>query len=65
VPALYHVTSELNRASILAHGLDWDCLGAAPGIAGSNRAEAEGVFLCHDDWEAQYFVRMKQHRRPG
>ena len=32
---LFHVSSALNRESILAHGLDWTRMGAAPGIAGS------------------------------
>jgi hypothetical protein len=33
-------------------------MGAAPGIAGSRRAEVEGCFLAEDEWEAQYFVEM-------
>ena len=43
---LFHVTSALNRDSILAHGLDWTRMGAAPGIAGSLTPEEEGMFLC-------------------
>jgi hypothetical protein len=35
MPALFHVTSELNRESIRTHGLDWSRMGAAHGIAGS------------------------------
>ena len=49
---LFHVTSALNRDSILAHGLDWTRMGAAPGIAGSLTPEEEGVFLCRDEFEA-------------
>jgi len=33
--SLFHVSSALNREPILAHGLDWAYMGAAPGIAGS------------------------------
>jgi hypothetical protein len=32
---LFHVTSTLNRETILAHGLDWTRMGAARGIAGA------------------------------
>ncbi len=55
---LCHVTSALNRGSILAHGLDWTRMGAAPGIAGSLVPEKEGVFLCRDEFEADFFVRI-------
>ena len=30
---LFHVTSSLNRESIQRHGLDWQRMSAAPGIA--------------------------------
>ena len=43
---LFLLTSAMNRESILAHGLDWTRMGAAPGIAGSPVPEKEGVFLC-------------------
>ncbi len=52
------MTSVLNRDSILAHGLDWTRMGAAPGIAGSRRAEQTGCFLARDEFEAGWFVRM-------
>ena len=54
---LFHVSSLANRASILAHGLDWTLMGAAPGIAGSSAPEAEGVFLC-DEFEVGFFLSM-------
>ncbi len=52
----FHVTSSLNRASITEHGLDWERMGAAPGIAGSRTAEVAGVFVCVDKGEADWFV---------
>jgi len=39
---LFHVSSVANRDSILAYGLDWTRMGAAPGIAGSLAPEADG-----------------------
>ena len=54
----FHVTSVLNRDSINAHGLDWTRMGAAPGIAGSTRPEADGVFLCRDDFTVDFFLRL-------
>ena len=61
---LFHVTSVLNRESILAHGLDWTRMGAAPGIAGSSLPEEDGVFLCRDDFEAGFFVQMNNTGGP-
>src|ERR1035441_5091040 len=58
MPRLLHVSSVLNRESILAHGLDWTRMGAAPGIAGSRLPEEEGVFLCRDEVEVAWFVRI-------
>ena len=55
---LYHVSSVANRASIEAHGLDWRLMKQAPGIAGSNRPEVDGVFLCEDRWAAVWFVEL-------
>ncbi len=54
---LFHVTSAVNRESILAHGLDWTRMGAAPGIAGSPVPEDDGVFLCRDEFEAGFSCR--------
>jgi hypothetical protein len=61
---LFHVTSAMNRESVLAHGLDWTRMGTAPGIAGSPAPEEEGVFLCRDDFEAGFFVRMNNTGGP-
>lgn len=64
MPALFHVTSELNRESIRTHGLDWSRMGAAHGIAGSHEPEEQGVFLCFDEHEATYFVDMNNTGGP-
>ena len=61
---LFHVSSAANRDSILAHGLDWTRMGAAPGIAGSTAPEADGVFLCADEFEAGFFVQMNNTGGP-
>jgi hypothetical protein len=55
---LFHVTSVANRESILTHGLDWSRMRDARGIAGSRRPELAGVFVCLDDFEVDWFVRM-------
>jgi hypothetical protein len=61
---LYHVTSAMNRESILAHGLDWTRMDAAPGVAGSPVPEEDGVFLCRDESEAGFFVGMNNTGGP-
>jgi hypothetical protein len=61
---LFHVSSAANRDSILAHGLDWTRMGAAPGIAGSTAPEAHGVFLCDGDFEVQFFTQMNNTGGP-
>jgi hypothetical protein len=61
---LLHVSSAANRDSILAHGLDPARMGAAPGIAGSAAPEADGVFLCADEFEARFFVQMNNTGGP-
>jgi hypothetical protein len=61
---LFHVSSALNRESILAYGLDWSRMGAARGIAGSLSPEEEGIFLCRDEFEAGFFVRMNNTGGP-
>jgi hypothetical protein len=58
VGRLFHVSSSLNRESIRRHGLDWTRMAAAPGIAGSREPEQPGCFLCVDEWETDWFVRM-------
>jgi hypothetical protein len=57
---LFHVSSAANRDSILAHGLDWTRMGAACGIADSTVPEADGVFLCADE----FFVQMNNTGGP-
>jgi hypothetical protein len=49
---------------MLAHGLDWTKMRAARGIAGSTAPEADGVFLCRDEFEAGFFVRMNNTGGP-
>jgi hypothetical protein len=61
---LFHVTSVLNRDSIMSHGLDWTLMGAASGIAGSRGPEEEGVFLCRDEFDAGFFVRLNNTGGP-
>jgi hypothetical protein len=54
----FHVTSSANRESIDRHGLDWNLMSAARGIAGSNSPEQEGCFLCQGESEADWFACM-------
>ena len=60
VTTFYHVTSAVNRDSILNHGLDWQR--GSGGIAGSLAPEQPGVFLCRDRGEADFFVQMGKRR---
>jgi hypothetical protein len=60
----WHVSSSANRESILRYGLDWTRMGAAPGIAGSTWPEKDGIFLCRDEFEAAWFVRMNNTGGP-
>jgi hypothetical protein len=55
---LLHVTAAVNRASIERHGLDWRRMGAAPGIAGSRRPEAAGIFLGDHPADVDFFTSM-------
>jgi hypothetical protein len=64
MPRLFHVTSALNRESIMEHGLDSTRMGAARGIAGSDEPEEDGVFLCLDEFDANYFVDMNNTGGP-
>lgn len=61
---VFHVTSVLNRDSITAHGLDWTLMAAAPGIAGSLRPEEEGCFVCVDEFEVSFFLRINNTGGP-
>jgi len=60
----FHVTSSFNRSSILEHGLDWTRMAAAHGIAGSRAPEQEGCFVCLDEDEVGWFVRMNNTGGP-
>lgn len=53
MPSYFHVTSSRNRDSILRHGLDWSRMSVAAGIAGSQRPEQQGCFLCLDAAEVE------------
>ena len=64
VRRLFHVTSVRNRDSITIHGLDTARMDSAPGIAGSRLPEADGCFLCVDDFEVDFFVRMNNTGGP-
>jgi hypothetical protein len=61
---MFHVTSSRNRESIRTHGLDYTRMGAAPGIAGSRSPEQKGTFLCFDEFERDWFVRMNNTGGP-
>ncbi|HEY3631409.1 MAG TPA: hypothetical protein VGL21_10945 [Jatrophihabitantaceae bacterium] len=61
---LFHVTSSRNRGSVDAHGLDWRRMDSAPGIAGSNRPERDGIFVCIDESEVDFFVRINNTGGP-
>lgn len=61
---MFHVTSSANRASIRFHGLDWRFMDAAPGIAGSRVPEQRGCFVCQDEDEVEWFVRMNNTGGP-
>lgn len=61
---MYHVSSVRNRSSIQNRGLDVSQMGAAPGIAGSTRPEAEGIFLSHELFDADFFVSMNNTGGP-
>jgi hypothetical protein len=54
----FHVTSTRNRESIEMHGLDWERMRDARGVAGSVQPEQEGCFLCLDESEVSWFVSM-------
>jgi hypothetical protein len=54
----FHVTSSRNRSSITRHGLDWTRMSSVCGIAGSPAPEKEGIFLCEDESEVEWFCRM-------
>jgi hypothetical protein len=57
VPDLFHVTSVHNRESVERYGLDWTRMGALLGFARSVRPAVNGVFLCRDRDEVEFFCR--------
>lgn len=61
---MFHVSSVLNRRSIQRYGLDASHMGAARGIAGSTRPEAEGIFLVAEESDVSWFVRMNNTGGP-
>ena len=61
---MFHVSSVRNRTSIRAYGLDVARMGAARGIAGSTRPEAQGVFLSSEEWDVDWFVRINNTGGP-
>lgn len=46
------------------HGLDWQRMGAARGIAGSERPEQDGCFLVADDFDVDWFVGLNNTGGP-
>ena len=43
-----HATAAANRESIDRHGLDWNRMGLARGLAGNTRPELPAIFVCED-----------------
>jgi len=63
---LYHLSPVENRDSIRAHGLDPSRMGAAPGLAGSERPEVTGVYVFDDPGEAKWWAgTMGERHRSG
>lgn len=58
---MYHASDPVNRTSISDHGLSWARM-SSPGIAGSRSPECEGVFLCENEREVDFFVKMARKR---
>jgi len=55
-----HATATANRESIYRHGLDWNRMGPAPGLAGSTRPELPAIFVCEDLDDVSYLLHMAQ-----
>jgi hypothetical protein len=55
---MFHATAVANRESIRRHGLDWERMGAAPGIAGSTCPELPAVFVCDSRDDISFFLHM-------
>jgi hypothetical protein len=64
--AAWHVTSSVNRGSILEHGLDWRRMGGTGGVASGvvcRGPEMEAVFLCEGVGDAEFFLGFGTHPR--
>ncbi|MGH2875405.1 MAG: hypothetical protein ACRDRL_31135 [Sciscionella sp.] len=61
---LFHVSSSDNRESIERHGLDSQRMGRTLGVAGSSRPEVDGVFLCRNESEVDFFCSMNANDGP-
>ena len=55
----FHVSRSENRGSIEQFGLDWNRMGAVPGIAGSRAPEMDAVFVC-DEFSVDFFCRFSE-----
>jgi hypothetical protein len=55
---MFHASRSANRESIRRHGLDWRRMGETPGIAGSDKPEWPGIFLCSTLEDARWFAGM-------
>lgn len=53
-----HATAAANRDSIRRHGLDWNRMGPAPGLAGSTTPELPAIFVCDDLDDAGFLLHM-------
>lgn len=53
-----HATAVANRESIYRHGLDWNRMGRAPGLAGSTKPELPAIFVATDLGAVSYLLHM-------
>jgi hypothetical protein len=53
-----HASAVENRESIFRHGLDWNQMGRAPGLAGSTTPELPAVFVCADLDDMSFLLHM-------
>ena len=53
-----HATAAANRESIDRHGLDWNRMGLAPGLAGDTRPELPAIFVCEDLDDVSFLLRI-------
>lgn len=62
---LFHLSPCENRSSIREHGLDAQRMGASPGLAGSERAELQGVYVFPAPDEAKWWAKTMGERHVG